>query len=213
MEDSAKDNSGNRLFETGHDPVDKGRLLFFDITLFTSLLKLCFEAISVKQKQVAIKRLLSSFEWVLLYQDKTSGCSVYAERAELEHKHELKTAKALAQKGYDVLFSPKAIFHRTEKKFDVFLIRGHIILKADLKSISSKAADPIANRIINGAEQASRVVIDIVSDIRKRDLVDGLRSGVEKSNSLIEILLFYNSRFYRLNRNEILSKKIYDIVK
>lgn len=213
MEDSAKDNSGNRLFETGHDPVDKGRLLFFDITLFTSLLKLCFEAIGVKQKQAAIKKLLSSFEWVLLYQDKTSGCSVYAERAELEHKHELKTAKALAQKGYDVLFSPKAMFQRTEKRFDIFLIRDHIILKADLKSISSKAIAPMANRIKNGADQAPRIVIDIVSDINKRDLINGLRKGVQKSSILIEILLFYNSRFYRLNRNEILSKKIYKLIK
>lgn len=213
MEESAKDNSDNRLFETGYDPVNKGRLLFFDITLFTSLLKLCFESIGVRQKQAAIRKLLNSFEWVLLYQDKTSKCSVYSERGELEHDHELKIAKALAQKGYDVLFSPKAMFSRTEKKFDVFLIRDHIILKADLKSISSKAVDPMANRIKNVADQAPRIVVDIVSNINKKDLINGLRKGVQKSNSLIEILLFYNSRFYRLNRNEILSKKIYNLIK
>lgn len=93
------------------------------------------------------------------------------------------------------------------------MIRGHIVLKADLKSISSKAADPIANRIINGAEQASRVVIDIVSNINKKELIDGLRSGAKKSNLLVEILLFYNNRFYRLGRNEILSKRIYELIK
>ena len=214
MEDeSIHDNAERRSFETGHDPAGSGRSLFFDISLFSSLLKLCFDAIGAKQKRLAIKKLLHSFQWALLYRDKHSGCCVYAERGELEHKHELSTAKALSQKGYDVLFAPKAMFSRTEKKFDVFLIRDHIILRADLKSISSTSKGPIANRIINGAAQASRIVVDIVSDIRKRELIDGLKSGVQKSESLVEILLFYNSRFYRLNRNEILSKKIYELIK
>ncbi|MGN6291573.1 MAG: hypothetical protein ACTHMV_02425 [Chitinophagaceae bacterium] len=213
MKKSPEDSSDNRVFETGYDPVNKGRVLFFDLTLFISLLKFCFNEVGAKQKQAAIKKLLTSCEWVLLYQGKGSKCSVYAEKAELEHAPELKTAKALAQKGYDVLFAPKAMFLRNEKKFDVFLIRGHIILRADLKSISTKTPDLIANRIKGGADQASRLVIDIVSDINRKDLIDGLRSGIERSNSLIEILLFYNSRFYRLGRNEILSKRILSVIK
>jgi len=213
MEKSPEDSSDDRLFETGYDPVNRGRLLFFDITLFTSLLKFCFDAVGAKQKQAAIKKLLSSCDWVLLYQDKTSKCSVYAEQSKLEHKHELKTAKALAQKGYDVLFAPKAMFLREEKKFDVFLIRDHVILKADLKSIVSKRPDGIARHIRNGAEQASRVVIDIVSDIRRKDLINGLRSGVEKSKSLTDIFLFYNSKFYRISRDEIQSEKIHTLIK
>lgn len=213
MEESAKDSTNDRLFETEYDPAKNGRLLFFDITLFTSLLRFCFDEVSAKQKQTAIKKLLASFEWNLLYQDKTSKCSVYAECTEIEHKHELKTAKALTQKGYDVLFAPKAMFLRGEKKFDIFLIRGHVIMKADLKSISTKTPDLIANRIKSGADQASRLVIDIVSDISRKDLIDGLKSGIERSRLLIEILLFYNSRFYRLGRNEILSKRIYGLIK
>lgn len=213
MEESTKDSTNDRLFETGYDPIDKGQPFFFDITLFTSLLKPCFDAVGVRQKQVAIKKLLNSCDWVLLHQDKASECSVYAERAELEHKHELKTAKSLAQKGYDVLFAPKAMFLRGEKKFDVFLIRDHVILKADLKSIASKRPDGIARHIKNGAEQASRIVIDIVSDIQRKDLVDGLRGGIKKSRSLREILLFYNSRFYRIRRDEIHSNKIHSLLK
>lgn len=213
MEESTKDSSDNRVFETGYDPINKGQVLLFDITLFASLLKLCFEAVGIKQKQAAVKKLLSSSEWVLLYQDRISKRSVYAERAELEHKHELKTAKALVQKGYDVLFAPKAMFLRDEKKFDVFLIRDHVILKADLKSIASKRPDGIARHIKNGAEQASRVVIDIVSDIPRKDLIDGLRGGVKKSKLLSEILLFYNGRFYRIKRDEIQSKKIHNLLK
>lgn len=98
-----------------------------------------------------------------------------AESELIEHKHELTTATLLAKINYDVVFAPKAMFSRNEKKFDVFLIRGSIIFKADLKSISSKNPDTIANRIKGGSEQASRVVIDITSDIEKNVLIDGLR--------------------------------------
>jgi hypothetical protein len=110
-------------------------------------------------------------------------------------------------------FAPTGIFPRHHKRFDVYLIRGHVILKADLKSVVSKNPDTIAQRIKDGAQQTNRLVIDIVSDISTRSLIDGLRSGVIRQKTLVEILLFFRNRFYRLTRQEINGKDIYKILK
>ncbi|HTD94199.1 MAG TPA: hypothetical protein VK644_10320, partial [Chitinophagaceae bacterium] len=148
-----------------------------------------------------------------LHSERSTGRTVLAEKETLEHRHELQTAKALTQKNYDVLFAPAGMFGRADKKFDVFLIRDHIILKADLKCITSKNPDTIANRIKGGSEQASRLVVDIVSNIERKTLIDGLRSGVTGNAMIKEILLFYNRHFYRLSKEEIISRRIFDLLK
>lgn len=206
-------NEEDRTVETGHDPVPGGRVLLIDITIFRSLLQSCFESAGAKRKQKAIEELLAAEDWVILHTDRNTECSVYTEKEDMDHVHEIHTAKALTAVDYDVLFAPAGMFARGEKRFDVFLIRGHVILKADLKSITSKNPDTIANRVSSGLEQASRIVIDITSDIEVKDLVDGLRSGVTGKSGLKELLLFYRNRFYRLTRQEILGKNIYKILK
>jgi hypothetical protein len=211
MGKKVEDNERN--FETAHDVIRRGRILFFDLTGFLALLHRCFEAVGANRRQMAIDKLLGLTDWVIVYTDKHTLRRVFTEKEDMDHEHEIQTAKALCQKDYDVLFAPAGMFDREDKKFDVFLIRGHIILKADLKSISSKNPDTIAKRIKYGAEQASRVVLDIVSDIEKKVLIDGLRSGVTKNRLIREILLFYNSRFYRLSKDEILSRKIFSLIK
>jgi len=211
--ESLQDNfDEERFFETGYKPI-AGKFLFIDITLFMSLLQPCFEAVGNKLKRNKIDKLLASKEWHQHYIDNTTGKRVLSESGYIEHSHELKTAISLADKGYDILFAPKGMFHRTEKKFDIFIISNHIILKADLKCISSKNPGTIANRIKGGAEQASRVVIEIASDIEKKELIAGLRSGIYKNKLLKEIFLFYNKHFYILPKNLILSKRVYNILK
>lgn len=204
--------SEDRVIETAHDPVPKSQVLFIDITFFHSLLRPCFEAIGVKNRQKAIEALLASEEWVRLHTDRQTDCSVYTEKKDMDHEHEISTARALTAMDYDVLFVPTGMFSKEEKKFDVFLIRGHVILKAEMKCISSKNPDTIAKRIKEGLEQASRIVLDIVSDIETRTLIDGLRSGIERRSGLKELLLFYRNRFYRLTRQEILGKNIFKIL-
>lgn len=203
------DSDSDRKIDDGYDPCEPGGVLFIDITGFFAAMSACFNAVSTKKKQQAIKELLSSKDWVILHTDRHTDCSVYTEKEDMDHAHEIATAKALTQKDYDVLFAPGGMFTRFEKKFDVFLIRGHVILKADLKSISSKNPDTIAKRIKGGAEQANRIVIDIVSDIDTRTLVDGLRSGVVGLKDIKEILLFFRNKFYRLSRQDIMGKNIY----
>ena len=105
------------------------------------------------------------------------------------------------------------MFKRDQKRFDVYLLRDTIILEADLKCIFSTNPDTIGNRIVNGSDQASRVVLDIRSGVQFRDLIDGLRSGTARNNLIKEILLFYRNRLYILPKNLILSNKIFDILK
>lgn len=203
---------GERSIEKVYDPATGRVGLLIDITLFSSLLGACFEAVGAKKRQKAINTLLASQDWVKLHTDKESECSVFTETEDMDHAHEISTAKALAAMDYDVLFAPAGMFTRHEKRFDVFLIRGHVILRADLKSLTTKNPDTIAQRIRGGCQQANRLVIDIVSDIEIKKLVDGLRSGVTGQSSLKEILLFYRNRFYRLTKQEILGKGIYKLL-
>lgn len=186
--------------------------LFSDITGILILFNSCFEAIGVSQRKNRIKKLLA-VGWKEHYVDSHNGRRVLSETEFIEHKHELNTAICLAQVNYDVVFAPRGMFTRNEKKFDIFLLRDTIILKADLKNITSKNPDTIANRIKGGSDQASRVVIHISSDIEKKNLVDGLRSGVERNSLIKEILLFYKSKFYRLPKSMILGKEIYKVLK
>jgi hypothetical protein len=211
-ETPAQNSEEERFFETGYIS-SVNRFVFIDITVFWKLLSPCLEAVSAKIKRTRIQTLLSSSEWQQLYKSKSTGNSVLAESGYIEHLHELKTARSLADQGYNILFAPKGMFHRNEKRFDIFIIRNHVLLKADLKCITSKNPDTIAKRINAGSHQASRIVIEIASDIEKKELIAGLRSGVYSNKLLKEIFLFYKGHFYVLPCNLIISKNIYTVIK
>ncbi len=138
---------------------------------------------------------------------------VLAECEVLEYPHELHTSKKLLKEGYHVVFVPKGYFKRNDKKFDIFLIKGYLLFEADLKCINTCNPDTIAKRIKEGSTQASRIILDIHSNISKNTLIDGLRSGFERNENLIEIMTFYNSSFYRLQKTQVLSKNIYHAIK
>lgn len=90
---------------------------------------------------------MSAEYWIEHYYDRPSGRRVLAESV-IEYPHELRTAIALAQIEYHVVFAPKGMFKWDEKRFDV-----------------------------------------------------------------IKVLLFYKGRFYKLSKNLIDSKRIYEIIK
>ena len=205
------EHQNGKNIEVSYQPTS-GNLLLVDITAFITLVQGCFEAVNNKIKRERVKELLSLQDWFLHYQDQLTGRKVLSESQFIEHQHEIDTAKMLANVDYDVLFAPQGLFKRTDKRFDIYLLREHIILKADLKSITSKNPDTVANRIKGGSEQASRVVVNICSDIDRKALIDGLRSGVERNTLIKEVLLFYKSKYYRLPKDEILNKKIYKIL-
>jgi hypothetical protein len=180
---------------------------------FLKLLTRCFETSIARDRQTAISELLAFKDWAIIYQDKKTHRKIYSENAVAIKFHEIETAKALCSVNFDILFTPDHMFAKREKRFDIFLIRDHIILKAELKSISSKNPDTIAKRIIEGSEQSTRLVLDIISNVEKKILIDALQSGIHSNRKVKEILLFYNSRFYRFQRDQIKSRRIINIIK
>lgn len=198
-------------FQFGYN--SNNAFLWSDITGLIALFHSCFERIKAKDRKKKIDKIISSFEWFEHYKDKVTGRRVLSETRLIEYRHELVTAIYLAQSNYDVIFAPKALFKRDHKMFDVFIIRDSIILKADLKCISSKNSDTITKRIKLGSEQASTIVILINSNINKNPLIDGLRSGVKRNSLIKEVMLFYRGKFYKLTKTVILTKEIYNIIK
>ena len=188
----------------GFTPRGRG-YLFIDVAGFVALVHSCFGKVHRVYKRAQIRRIFEEYDWVVHYEDKVTGRKVLAE-GKIEHEHEKDTAVFLAQMDYDVVFAPQKMFKRDEKKFDVFLLRDTIILKADLKHVSSKNPDHIAKRIREGSEQASRVVLNIVSNVDKGILINALRKGVERNKLIKEILLIYKGKFYKLSKLTILHK-------
>lgn len=192
--------------------LEDGQLLI-DITVFVSAIRAYYKSINAKNKKKEVQRILTLSNWYEHYRDRSTGRRVLSELPKIEHEHERLTAINLARMNYDVVFSPGGMFKRDQKKFDIYLLRDTIILEADLKCVFSVNPDTVANRIISGSDQASRVVLDIKSNISIKDLIDGLRSGTAKNNLIKEILLFYRNKFYMLSKSLILSKRIFDILK
>lgn len=197
----------------GFEPVRSPFLLFVNIIPFITAIKAYRNAINARMRRNEIQKILAFTDWFEHYKDKKTGRRVLSESKTIEHEHERRTAICLAQMNYDIVFAPAGLFQRTGKRFDIYLLRDTVILEADLKCISSKNPSTIAYRIKEGTEQASRVVIDITSDIDKKVLIQGLRSGAYKNKLLIEVLLFYKKRFYRLPKNLIQGKRIYEVIK
>jgi hypothetical protein len=185
-----------------------------DIALFKDAVQEFFSGADKKVKKELIDKIWACCDWYVHHIDKGTGRGVYAEAPDsIEYKHELQTAICLTQQGYDVLFAPSGMFQVSEKKFDVFLIKGTIMLKADLKAITSKHPDTIAYRIRYGSTQASRVILHVVSDISPKVLIDALRSGCYNNSNLVEIFLLYKKCFYKLPKNLITSKRILEVIK
>lgn len=165
------------------------------------------------EKLEETKKLLSFEGFITHHQDKVTKRVVLAICKEFEYPHEHHTSKKLAGVNYDVILVPNGYFKRSDKKFDVFLSCGHILLESDLKCITTTNPDTIGKRIKEGSEQSSRVVLDITSVIAKNDFINGLRLGCQRNNSIIEIMAFYNSKFYRMPKTQIMGSKIYDFLK
>lgn len=211
--ESFEENKDYYFFEKGFDPV-KGQICFIDVTLIISAVLKFYTVTDKKIKKAQIEKIFASADWYRHYCDKKTGNSVFSESpTSIEHKHELDTAICLAQIGYDILFAPKGMFARHDKRFDVFIIKGTVMLKADLKAINSQNPNTISNRIKEGSYQASRIVLHILSGVSAKNLIQAMRSGCYKSSTLKEIFLLYKGSFYVLPINLITSNRIFSILK
>lgn len=164
-------------------------------------------------KAVEIEKLLKCDGLKCHFQNNDTGRGVYSIHEHFEYEHERITAFTLTAWDYDIVFIPGGYFPRGSKKFDVFLCRDYLMFECDLKSITSSNPDTVADRIVEGSFQASRLIIDIQSNIKAKDLIDGLRSGSMKNTLLKEIMLIYKGKFQRLFKSEILKDGIYEKIK
>ncbi|MGB8193320.1 MAG: hypothetical protein WCF67_15425 [Chitinophagaceae bacterium] len=184
-----------------------------DIATFLQIIESCIGKANAAYKREQIKKLFTDYNWIEHHRDKRTHRKVLSESNIIEYEHEKLTAIYLTKMNYDVIFAPGGMFKRTDKKFDVFLLRDTIILKADLKNISTKNSSNIAKRIKEGSDQAPRIVANITSDVDKNILIDGLKSASRNNELLKEILLIYKGQFYKLPKSLVLSKEIYRILK
>lgn len=183
----------------------------FDINAFNAIIQEIKHG-NRSERELQIKRLYKLPGLICHHFNKVTKRTVWASYDRFEFPHEFHTSIKLTTVNYDVMLVPKGYFKREEKKFDVFLSSQHIFIEADLKCITTNNVDTIGKRIKEGSRQANRIVLDITSVIKKYDLIDGLRLGCQRNNDLKEIMLFYNSRFYRLFTTQILAKGIYKII-
>jgi hypothetical protein len=128
--------------------------------------------------------------------------------------HEMETIRKLLTVDHDVLFMPNSYFGKGNVSFDVIVFNKKSYFTADLKRITSKNAQTIADDISYGATQGRNVIVDASNDIQYTVLADGIYSAAIKNNKLSHVMLFYKNRKKTYSRDEIKSKtfikKIYN---
>ena len=149
-----------------------------------------------------------------MYINEGNGKQVFKHTETKILEHEIITAKKLTEVNYDVIFAPKGMFKRGQKKFDIYAIyNNNVIFEADLKANFVATKNSIFNLIKSGDQQAKQIILEIKSSIKVDDLINGLKEGIREGRNVQTIMLFYKKLFFNLNRNTILSNKIYKLLK
>ena len=131
-------------------------------------------------------------------------------------KTEIQTANKLVQakNGYNTIFlSPHQISKlkdmlgiKNKTNADVLLVdrKSYVARLADLKTIGSASRETIKAHLMKGSEQAPVVVLDIQGQVKRFDLINGIRDGWCKDTK--SVLLNYKGQWYELSR-ELTFKK------
>lgn len=189
-------------------------ILYSDITGFITLIRSIYESTERSTKQKLIHELKSDKELISVYINQNNGKQIFKHDYTRVIDHELATAKKITEVNFDVIFAPKGMFGRGQKRFDIFAIKNDSsIIKADLKANFEPTPNAIFKLIESGNKQAEHLVLDVNSTINSDDLIDGLRSGLSAGKNVKTIMLFYKKRFHNLDRNAIFSKNIYKMLK
>lgn len=130
---------------------------------------------------------------------------------------ELQTASKLVQakNGYNTIFiSPfqikvlKEMMNiKNKTNADVLLVdkKTYVARLADLKTIGNASRETIKAHIMKGSEQAPVVVLDIQGQVKRFDLIKGIRDGWCKSTKFI--LLNYKGQWYEIDKGNAFNKK------
>lgn len=189
-------------------------VLFSDVTGFVLIIKSIIDNRHLVTRQKLIQELLTDKDLFSVYINAENGNQIFKHEYTLILDHELSTAEKLTGVGFDIIFAPKGMFKRGQKRFDIYAIRKNgILFKADLKANFEPTKNSIFNAIKSGGKQADHIVLEIKSAIQIEDLISGLEEGCRDEKNVKTIMLFYKKRFFNLDRNTILSKRIYKLLK
>ena len=184
--------------------------IYSDITGFVTVIQSIIESRKRKTRIQLIRQLKTDKDLIVLYVNSSNGNQIFKHEYTKIFDHELSTAIKLTDVGFDVIFAPKGMFKREEKKFDIYAVyKEAFLIKADLKANFVPTVNAVFKQIESGARQAEHLVLDIKSSIKRDDLIDGLRSGLKEGRNVKTILLFYKKKFHNLDRSIIFSKVIF----
>jgi hypothetical protein len=189
-------------------------LLYSDITGFLYLIHSVLTNNKKIARQQYILALKSDKDLQSVFINSRTGKQIFKHESTKVLEHELSTAIKLTDINNDVIFTPKGMFKRGEKRFDIYLLRNdESIIRADLKTNIVPTKNAIYKLIQAGDKQADNIVLDIHSSIKSENLIQGLKEGLKSTKNLKSVLLFYKRKYYYLNTKTIMSKRIYKILK
>jgi hypothetical protein len=191
----------------------KSKIIYSDITGFVGIVQSIVESTQGKIRAANIEKLLSDKDLIVQFTNAETGKQIFKHEYTKVLKHEYETAKKLTDFGFNIVFVPKTMFKKKDKKYDIFALTEKTLTKADLKANFTPTSNAVYNSIVSGNKQAKHIVLDIKSLISTDELIQGLRDGIADSKGIQSIKLFYKKKYYELDRNLIFSKRIYSIFK
>jgi hypothetical protein len=190
------------------------RALYSDLTVFISIIQSIIELRQKVLRRKLIHELLMDKDLISIYINKDFATQIFKHIPTKILDHEFAAAIKLTEVQYDVIFAPKGMFKRGQKRFDIFVIqKDGVLINADLKTNFEPSKNAIYNLIKSGGKQADHIVLDIRSSIPVDGLVSGLKEGLRDEKRVKSVMLFYKKHFFNLDRNTILSKRIYKLLK
>ena len=156
---------------------------------------------------------MSSIFYPLVYPDlrrnETEPSGGYVEMHVSHSSHEtarnVETATVLAKLGFKVRLLP--VDDTPHKKNpDAYLIDEDIII--EFKHNYVPTASAIEREVRNAKNQANYILLHVMSDITRDELILGLRVRIHRAPNVIEVWLLMNNVLYRFTPTEIRNKVI-----
>lgn len=124
-----------------------------------------------------------------------------------ETARNVETAIVLAKMGFRVRLLPVDNTPHV-KNPDAYLIDEGIIIEFKHNYIPTASA--IEREVRNAKNQADYILIHVMSNITKGELIRGLKLRIHRAENVIEVWLLLNEKLYRFTPNEIRNQTIED---
>ena len=166
---------------------------------------------SLKQREKAFRKVLQSE----IHHTDRNGAIVMVGAKPTET--ELHTAGKLvrAKNGYNTIFISqhqvegikKILGIKNKTNADILLVdkKTFVSRLADIKTVGNASRETIKAHIMKGSEQAPVVVLDIQGQVKRFDLIKGIRDGWCKNTK--SVILNYKGQWYEISKREVFRGK------